>query len=150
MTRVTPLTKAHPQWEAAAAFAEKSAWRAGPYLARMMRQGVLLDWERVFLAEVDGEAAGYCAFLKKDELPEQWGLFPFIGFVYVEERFRGRRLSEKIIGCALRYAAQCGFGRVYLMSGERGLYEKYGFISMGDYETVFGTVDQLFYKDTGA
>lgn len=32
------------------------------------------------------------------------------------------------------------------MSGEIGLYEKYGFEKLGDHETVYGTADQLFVK----
>ena len=35
------------------------------------------------------------------------------------------------------------------MSGEHGLYEKYGFEKIGEYRTIFGTTDQLFYKNTG-
>ena len=34
------------------------------------------------------------------------------------------------------------------MSGEKGLYEKYGFRYMGDYGTVYGNKEQLFVKDT--
>lgn len=30
------------------------------------------------------------------------------------------------------------------MSGEIGLYEKYGFIKLGDYKTVYGSIEQLF------
>ena len=32
------------------------------------------------------------------------------------------------------------------MSGEQGLYEKYGFEKIGDFETIWGTTDQLFQK----
>lgn len=34
----------------------------------------------------------------------------------------------------------------YIMSGEQGLYEKYGFVKMGDFKTRYGTEDQLFQK----
>ena len=33
------------------------------------------------------------------------------------------------------------------MSGEVGLYEKYGFEKLGDYATIYGTTDQLFAKN---
>ena len=148
MTEIIALKPGDPLWQAAADFADSSAWRAGPYLARMMRERAFLPWERVFLAREEGENAGYCALLRDDELPPEHGFFPFIGFVYVDERRRGRRLSEKMIGHAVAYAGKCGFPRVYLMSGEKGLYEKYGFRSLGEYETVFGTVDRLFVKAT--
>ena len=49
----------------------------------------------------------------------------------------------------VRYAGTLGFPKVYLMSGEHGLYEKYGFEKIGEYPTVWGTTDQLFGKSTG-
>lgn len=49
---------------------------------------------------------------------------------------------------AVAYVHTLGYEAVYLMSGEHGLYEKYGFIKMGDYETIFGSVDQLYKKST--
>lgn len=33
------------------------------------------------------------------------------------------------------------------MSGEVGLYEKYGFEKLGDNATIYGTTDQLFVKN---
>ncbi len=147
--QVTALAKQHPKWAQLRAFAEMSAWSAGPYLSRMMgEEDAFPEWERVFMAEADGRIAGYCTFTKTDELPEKWGFFPFIGFVYVDEKYRGHRISQRLIDGAVAYAGACGFSRVYLMSGEHGLYEKYGFEYIGDYETVFGTVDQLFVKRT--
>lgn len=32
-----------------------------------------------------------------------------------------------------------GFSIVYIMSGEVGLYEKYGFEKIGDYAAIYGT-----------
>lgn len=149
MTEIFALTAGDPRWEAAAAFADGSAWRAGPYLAREMRAGHFHDWERVFVAYAEGAIAGYCVFAEKDELPEAYGLSPFIGFVYVDPLHRGHRLSQALLDSAVRYAGKCGFDRVYLMSGEKGLYEKYGFIGLGEYPNVWGTADQLFYRETG-
>ena len=136
----------HPLWDETIAFAEKCSWRAGPYLANMMRAKEFLPWERVVAAWEGGRVIGFCTFTEKDELPEKYGYSPFIGFVFVEEGSRGRRISEQLISCASEYARTLGFKTVYLMSGEKGLYEKYGFEKLGDYETVWGTVDQLFQK----
>jgi len=36
---------------------------------------------------------------------------------------------------------------MYIMSGEVGLYEKYGFVKMGEYKTIYASKEQLFYKD---
>lgn len=67
--------------------------------------------------------------------------------MFVDEIYRGNRLSEKLINCACDLALKQGFSRMYIMSGEIGLYEKYGFTKMGKYKTIYDSIDQLFYKD---
>jgi len=47
---------------------------------------------------------------------------------------------------ASEYAKTIGYETIYIMSGEVGLYEKYGFEKSSDEETIYGTVDQLFMK----
>ena len=49
---------------------------------------------------------------------------------------------------AILYARELGYEKVYILSGEIGLYEKYGFEKLGDYKTIFGSIDQLFVKST--
>ncbi len=135
----------HPLWEKTIAFARNSSWRAGPVLAERMERNAFQDWERVIAAVEEGRVMGYCTFT---ELPEAYGFSPFIGFVFVDEGRRGNRISQGMIEAALRYAGSIGHETVYLMSGERGLYEKYGFTKLGDYDTIYGTRDQLFCRST--
>ncbi len=144
MLDIKPLTKDSKYWNETIAFAEDCSWSAGPFLADKMRKNDFLKWERVFAALEDERPIGYCTFCKTDELPEKYGFYPFIGFVFVDEAHRGHRVSEKLIKSVIIYAKELGFDCIYIMSGEKGLYEKYGFEKIGDYETVFGTVDQLF------
>ena len=138
------MRQGHPLWEKTISFAQSCSWRAGPVLAERMKKNAFLDWERVIAAAEGGAVAGYCAFSEKDGLPDGSGYGPFISFVFVDEKNRGRRLSERMIREALRYAKALGFETVYLLSGEKGLYEKYGFHRIGDAETVYGTADGLF------
>ncbi len=138
----------HPLWEKTIAFARNSSWRAGPVLAERMERNAFQDWERVIAAVEEGRVVGYCTFTEQDELPEAYGFSPFIGFVFVDEGRRGNRISQGMIEAALRYAGSIGHETVYLMSGERGLYEKYGFTKLGDYDTIYGTRDQLFCRST--
>ena len=141
------IREGDPYWEETIAFARRCSWSAGPFLADKMTGNDFQDWERVAVA-ADGERiAGFCTFTERDELPDRYGYAPFIGFVFVDEAYRGRRLSERMIGSVLEYARSLGYRTVYIMSGEKGLYEKYGFSRIGDFETIFGTVDQLFKKD---
>ena len=113
-------------WDAAADYAAQSQWGAGPELAQKMRDGDFHDYECVFIAMEGDDFAGYCT-LRKTGCLKDVPYTPYAGFVFVDERFRGNRLSEKLVNAAVARAAELGFGKVYLISGHVGLYEKYGF-----------------------
>lgn len=146
MTEVHLMTQGHQYWEETISLAENCSWKAGPFLAEKMRKNEFKEWERVCAACVDGKVAGFCTVAEKDELPEGYMFTPFIGFVFVDDVYRGNRLSEMMIQNAVLYARKVGYEKIYIMSGEIGLYEKYGFVKLGNYETIYGTVDQLFVK----
>lgn len=143
---ISLIRAGHPSWEKTITFAEKCSWRAGSQLAKKMRDNDFLPWERVIVASEKNQIAGFCTFCQKDELPEEYQYSPFIGFVFVDEKSRGKRLSEKMISAACKYARQLDYKYIYIMSGEIGLYEKYGFEKLGDFKTIYGTRDQLFRK----
>ena len=82
----------------------------------------------------------------QDEMPREYGCGPLIVFLFVAEKYRGNRLSEQMVNAACNVAKEQGFSAIYLMSGEVGLYEKYSFTKVGDYKTIYGSVDQLFSK----
>ncbi len=69
---------------------------------------------------VYGKVAGISIFTEKDELSVQYDFTPFIGFVFVDEQLISRQ--------------------------EVGLYEKYGFVKLGDYEMIYDSIDQLFVQ----
>lgn len=146
MTEIDPMTRGHKYWDETVSSAEKCSWKAGPYLAEKMKRNEFAEWERVFAACVDGKVAGFCTLTAKDELPSEHEFTPFIGFVFVDEQYRGQRLSERMLQSATSYAYDLGYEEVYIMNGETGLYEKYGFEKLGDYETIYGSVDQLFVR----
>ena len=135
-----------PAWEAAAAFAESCPWRAGAYLARLMRENRFAAWERVFAAFDGGQPVGFCTLTAKDEMPQSCAFTPFIGFVFVDEAYRGNRLSERLIAAACTYAKTLGYADIYLTSDEQGLYEKYGFVKSGAVITARGEKTQLYTK----
>lgn len=146
MTEIHLMTAEHTRWKETIYFAEKCSWKAGPFLAKKMQENEFKEWERVCAVGVNGKVAGFSTFTEKDELSEQYDFTPFIGFVFVDEQFRGRRLSEMMIQSIISYAKEMGYEKVYIMSGEIGLYEKYGFVKLGNYETIYGSIDQLFVQ----
>ena len=141
------MKNGHKYWNATAEFAMNCSWRAGGYLSKLMYENAFAEEERVLVALVDGNIAGFCTYAKKDELPKEYDFTPFIGFMFVDEKYRGKRLSEKLIQTACNHAMNNGFTKMYIMSGEIGLYEKYGFEFLGMYQTIYDSEEQLFVKE---
>ncbi|MCR5332005.1 MAG: GNAT family N-acetyltransferase [Lachnospiraceae bacterium] len=140
------MTSVHPLWNETISFADKCSWKAGHYLAERMRNNEFSETERVLVAAENEKIIGYCTFSLKDELPEDSPYSPFIGFMFVDEGSRGKRISERLINAAVDHARTVGHKAIYIMSGEQGLYEKYGFEKVGDFKTIYGSIDQLFQK----
>ena len=111
-----------------------------------MTDNDFLSEERVIVATEEDSIAGFCTLTERDELADKYNFSPFIGFIFVDERYRGKRISQKMIEAALPYVRSLGYDNIYIMSDERGLYEKFGFEKTGDYETIYGTLDQLFVR----
>ena len=44
--------------------------------------------------------------------------------VFVDEKYRGKRISEQKTDQATKYAKGLGYRKLFIMSGEQGLYEK--------------------------
>ncbi len=147
MLEIHEMTQGHSLWEKTIALTENCSWSAGRLLARLMRNNCFLDFERVFAACVDGKVVGYCTFSAKDEMPDRYDFTPYIGFVFVDEAYRGNRISGAMIEKAIEYARGLGYEKIYIMSGEKGLYEKFGFTAIGEYETIYDWTDQLFVRD---
>ena len=141
---ISVITNSHPLWEKTITYAETCSWKAGPALANKMRNNEFAEVERVIVATDNNFPVGYCTIALKDELPDDTDYSPFIGYIFVDEKCRGKRISEKMIEAALDYVKSNGYKNVYIMSGETGLYEKFGFEKIGDFETIYGTTDQLF------
>ena len=102
--------------------------------------------ERALVALRDDDAAAFCTFTNRDEMPREYGCGPLIVFCLLPKNTGGNRLSEQMVNAACNVAKEQGFSAIYLMSGEVGLYEKYSFTKIGDYKTIYGSVDQLFFK----
>ncbi len=138
------MTNTHEKWGITSAFAEKCTWRAGKRLSELMCSNFFKERERVFAVFEDGEPVGFCTLSEKDELDPKYPYSPLIGFVFVDEAHRGRRISGRMIEKVLEYAKSIGYDKAFVMSGEKGLYEKYGFEYMGDFESIYGGKERLF------
>ena len=143
---ILALTPADNLWQPVADYARACSWRAGPLLASRMDRQDFLPWERVFVA-VDGNVlCGYCTLTATDCLPDV-AYTPWASSVFVGEPHRGHRLSKRLVGAALAHARSLGFATVYLVSGEQGLYEKYGFCKLEERMAPWGQMQQVFAID---
>ncbi len=148
MIKIHFITSESSMWQQTIDFAENCSWRAGKLLAQRMRENTFKDYERVVPVRDNDKIVAFCTFSEKDELKDDCEFSPFVGFVFVDENYRGKRISEQMINSVGEYAKKVGFEKFYIVSGEIGLYEKYCFRKIGDFETVYGTKEQVFVRNT--
>ena len=141
---IIAINKESPWWNKTIVFAENCPWTPGKRLARRMLQQDFKKWEKVFIAVHGDDVIGFCIFEESGNLPKDFNCSPFINLVFVDENFRGQRISKRLIDTALNYAKKLGNQKVYLKSEHIGLYEKYGFQKIADFEPMVGLANQLF------
>ena len=130
-------------WERTKKFARECSWRAGIFLAQDMDNGVFDDWQGVIVASEGENLCGFCTVAKTDCIPDV-PYTPYIGYLFVEERYRGHRLSEKLICYAMAYLREQKFDQVYLVSDHENFYEKYGFSVIDRKPTPWGEVEKIY------
>ena len=135
------ITNKEELWNKVADFAQNCSWKAGKSLAQKILESKFEEWERVIVAIENENIAGFCSFTKKDSI-QDIEYTPYIGYMFVSELYRGERLSEGLIRVAINYAKKIGFNEVYIVSGEIGLYEKYGFVKI-DEKYHNGSMEQI-------
>lgn len=141
---IRALTNQADLWEPTIRFAADSSWKAGKYLAKAMEENQFNDWERVFVALVDQSLAGFCTLTQEDGIPDlDYG--PYIGYVFVAEAYRGKRISEQLCLSAIEYANQIGYSSVYLISDHINLYEKYGFSKIAEKQAPWGSLESIYH-----
>ncbi len=112
----------------------------------MMRKDTFEEWESVFAAIIEDEIIGFCTFLKTDYYPEN-RYSPWISTIFVDEKYRGMRISERMINKVIEYAKEQNFLKVYIPSDMIGIYEKYGFQKIDELQNYDGDIDNIFAKE---
>lgn len=135
-----------PAAEELACFAENCSWVAGKHMAGLIRQKLFEEWESMFFARYEDRIIGYCTIRKTDYYPEN-KYSPWISGVFVDENYRGHRVSQRMINFAEQYAKTIGFHKVYIPSGMIGFYEKYGYTYLDDLVNYAGDIEHVFYKE---
>ncbi len=146
MMNIELITCKHPLWEKMIEYAGNCSWKAGASLAKRMASNDFEEHERVIVVMDANEIAGFGALLENDGLDEVYRYTPFLGYVFVDEKYRGQRISAKIVEVASEYAKVLGYLALYVVSGEVGLYEKYGFTCI-DTCLVHGRKEQIYKRE---
>lgn len=141
------LNNKNEYWEKTIKLADNCSWRVGPNLAQKMRENYFNGWERVIVAIADSQVVAFCTFTETDYFPEN-RYSPWIGFVFVDEKYRGNRISEKMIKRVMEYATGLGFDNVYISTDHDNLYEKYGFKQIDFLVNYEGTKDKVLVHST--
>lgn len=139
------ITPSDELWNQARDYAEQCSWRAGKSLADAMDNQLFTEWERVIVALDCQKICGYCTAAKTDCIPDL-PYTPYIGYLFVDEEYRGNRLSQKLMRCAMDYLQAIGFDRVYLITDHENLYEKYGFVIIDRKMAPWGSVEKIYMR----
>lgn len=137
------ITSSDDMWKEVSQFAQSCSWRAGKSLSQRMSNNSFTDWERVIIALHENNIAGYCTVTKSDGIPNI-SYTPYIGYLFVDEKYRGQRLSQKLISYAMSYLKTQGFHQVYLVSDHENFYEKYGFKIIDKKMSSKGKIEKIY------
>lgn len=128
-------------------FVEEFSWTdVKEHMLAELRTWAFTDWETPFVATVNGQVVGI-AFIRKEDyypLPE---IYPWVSGIFVDENYRGHRISESLIAFANEYARKKGFDKTYIPSIHVGLYEKYGYHYVKDIVNYSNETDRLYVKE---
>ena len=116
------------------------------HTVRVLENWEFKEWETPFVAIVNGQIVGMVTIMKSDyyPLPE---IFPWISTIFVSEKYRGNRISGKLIEFANRYAKDIGFNNTYIPTEYIGLYEKFGYRYVKDIVNYGNGIDRLYGKE---
>ena len=143
--KIHMISKTDVLWVHLADYAETCSWDACARMATFMRENKFVDWEKVFVAEENGVFMGFCALIKPKGFPGS-EYNPLLKWLFVEEQYRGQRLSQKLIEAAAEYAKELGYDQIFLTTWHKGLYEKYGFVKICEKEVRDGYFEGIYVK----
>lgn len=130
---------------------QRSDWRAGAFLCRLLREGSFFDavgeGSRVLLLTEGDELISYCTYAAKDDI-QPTDLTPWVGFVYTFPARRGHRYAGLLFAEVERLAKQEGVAAVYLSTNHVGLYEKYGFEYLTEMTDLDGNPSRVYVRRT--
>lgn len=124
-------------------------WGAAKFLVELLRKGTFFDMlggEGDIWLLMDGENLVSFATLTHQDAIRDEGMYPWIGFVYTFEAYRGHRYSGKLMAHMESLAAARGHKQVYVATDHVGLYEKYGYAYLENRIDYWGDDSRVLVK----
>lgn len=143
---IKPINQNEKLWQELIDYANNCDWEAWPILAQKMEENNFLNWECVFVISDDDEIIWFCTFTKKDWIPD-CDYSPFVWFIFVDENYRWKRVSEKMINEVEKYAKSLNFKKLYIVSDHKWLYEKYWFEKCDEKADKMWRIESIFCRD---
>ena len=132
-------------WNKLINYANFCSWEAWPVLAQKMNENNFLDWERIFVAIENDEIIWFCTFTKEDWIPD-CDYSPFVWFMFIDEKYRWNRISEKMINTVEDYAKSLNFKKLCIVSDHKWLYEKYWFEKIDEKLDETWRIETIFFR----
>ena len=142
---IKKLNQNEKLWQELIDYANNCDWEAWPILAQKMEENNFLDWEKVFIAIDDEKIVWFCTFTKEDWVPD-CDYSPFVWFIFVDDNYRWKRVSEKMINTVEEYAKTLNFKKLYIVSDHQGLYEKYWFEKIDEKADEMWRIESIFCR----
>jgi GNAT superfamily N-acetyltransferase len=124
-------------------------WRPAEYLADLLENGSFnqLAGEGTVYLLTDGEELISFVTLTLQDCIDDKSRYPWLGFFYTFEAYRGHRYGGILLNHAAKEAAKQGYTKVYIATDHEGLYEKYGFIYLENQVSIYGEDSRVYVKN---
>ena len=142
---IKKLNQNEKLWQELIDYANNCDWEAWPILAQKMEENNFLDWEKVFVSTENDKIIWFCTFTKEDWVPD-CDYSPFVWFIFVDDNYRWKRVSEKMINTVEEYAKTLNFKKLYIVSDHQGLYEKYWFEKIDEKADEMWRIESIFCR----
>lgn len=144
--QIKPINQNNKLWKELIDYANNCDREAWPILAQKMKENNFLEREKIFVATENDNIIGYCTFTKEDWI-QNCNYSPFVWFIFVNENYRWKRVSEKMINEVERYAKTLNFNKLYIVSDHKWLYEKYWLKKCDEKADKLWRIESIFIRD---
>lgn len=125
-------------------------WGAAKFLVELLQKGTFFDMvggEGEIYLLMDGENLVSFATLTRQDAIRDESMYPWVGFVYTFEAYRGHRYSGQLLAYIEGIAAQRGHKQLYVCTDHVGLYEKHGYEYLENRLDFWGDDSRILVKN---